>query len=82
MNGQTPCGNCPQSGTRMCLCSANVLCFLLFLFAAALGIILGVIFALDLFASLAAIIVGAVILAILIVSLLIYRACNRCRFGC
>ncbi len=61
-----------------CMCSASVLCLLAFLFAAALGIILGAFFSTPLLASIAAVIVGAAILLILIIALVIYRACLHC----
>ena len=64
------------------LCSLRVLWFLTFLFAAALGIILGAYFSATLLASITAVIVGTVILAIIIIAMLIYRACSNNRFGC
>ena len=95
MYGQTLNGNCAQSDptnvqsarakncpSLFCRCSANVLCFLAFLFAGALGLILGAYFSATLLGSIAAVIVGAVILAILIIALMIYRLCNNCRFVC
>lgn len=74
---QRPCGQNPRS--LACLCTANVLCFLVALLMAALGIILGAFFAVPLLANIAAVIVGAVLLAVLIIAILIYRACMNCR---
>ena len=65
-----------------CTCSGKVLCFFLFLFAAALGIILGAFFSAPLLAAIAAVIVGAVILFVLIIALLIYRLCQNCNLFC
>lgn len=72
------------SNTRLltCCCSSRVLSFFAFLFAVALGIILGAIFFVTILNSLAAVIVGAVILAVIIIALLIFRSCLHCRSDC
>ncbi|MGI5978421.1 MAG: hypothetical protein ACOX66_02850 [Oscillospiraceae bacterium] len=79
-NMTSPCAQCNRDCT--CACLTRILCFLAFLFAGALGLILGAYFAAPLLASISAVIVGAVILAVLIIALIIYMACIRCRWNC
>ncbi len=95
MYGQTPSASCAQSESvnvqsasttccpgLICRCSGCILCLLAFLFAGALGLILGAYFSGTLLLNIAAVIVGAVILLILMVGLIIYRSCMNCKFCC
>lgn len=61
-------------------CVSRVLCFFILLFAFALGLILGAVFARIILSALAAIIVFAATMAAVIIALLIFRSCRCCRY--
>ena len=65
-----------------CWCSSKVICFLVALLLATLGLIFGALYAATLLTALAALIVLAVVLFILIVAVLIYYWCKCCRHRC
>lgn len=66
----------------VCWCSDKVLCFLSFLFALALGLILGSVFAAVFIVALPALIILAVVLLILIIAVLIIKRCKCCKRRC
>lgn len=65
--------------TIFCCCSNSVVAFLAFLFAFTLGLIFGALFAATLLIALPTLIASAVLLAIMIITILIFRRCNCCR---
>ena len=78
-NGCSNCsGSCGSARRLACMCSMKVICLFVLLFAFALGLILGAVFAPFMLFALAAIIVFAIIMAIAIIALLIFRRCENC----
>ena len=80
------CSACDASYTQTrqssCMCSMRVICLFVLLFAFAVGLIIGAVFAPLIWTALSAIIVFAIIMAIAIFALLLYRRCSGCcRFG-
>ncbi len=62
-----------------CYCSNSVIAFLAFLLAFTLGLIFGAVFAVVFLAALPTLIASAVLLAIMIITLLLFRRCNCCK---
>ena len=61
-----------------CACSQRAIWFFVLLFAFALGLILGAIFAGAIFSALAAVIVFAAVMLAVIIGLLIFGRCRNC----
>ena len=74
------CNNngCDRRRRISCLCSLKPICFLAALLTLALGLIFGAIYYETLLPILASIIIFAVAMAVAIIALLIYRACDGC----
>ena len=65
-----------KKDSKKCSCIGTILCVLLALFLATIGLILGAVFATSLLANIAVLILGAVILGLLAILTLIYKLCT------